>query len=77
MRAERDEALRENYILQQQAEAALPEQMAARGINGGAAETTLADLRARYQGNRNDIRGDYMSEMGTLNQEQIMQQAEA
>ena len=47
LRAERDDALRENWILQQQAEAALPEQMAARGINGGAAETNLANLGAQ------------------------------
>lgn len=77
MKAERDEALRENWILEQQAEAALPEQMAARGITGGAAETTLAQLKARYQGNRNDIRGDYMEELGDLSMEQNAQQAEA
>ena len=76
MKAERDEALRENWILQQQAEAALPEQMAARGVNGGATETTLANLRAQYQGNRNDIRGGYMEEMGDLAQSHNQQQAE-
>lgn len=76
MKAERDEALRENWILQQQAEAALPEQMAARGINGGATETTLADLRARYQGDRNQLRGNYMDEMGELAQSHNQQIAE-
>lgn len=76
MKTERDEALRENWVLQQQAEAALPEQLAARGINGGAAETTLANLRAQYQGNRNDIRGGYMEEMGDLTQNHNQMQAE-
>ena len=76
LRAERDEALRENWILQQQAEAALPEQMAAAGLNGGAAETTLAALRAKYQGNRNDIRGDYMDNLGGITEELAAQQAE-
>ena len=76
LREERDEALRENWILQQQAEAALPEQMAAAGINGGAGETSLAALRAQYQGNRNDIRSGYMDELGDLALEQGEQQAE-
>lgn len=77
LRQERDNALRENWILQQQAEAALPEQMAAAGINGGASETTLADLRARYEGNRNDIRGNYMDEVSKLSQQNAQAQAEA
>lgn len=66
LREERDNALRENWILQQKAEAAIPEQMAASGLNGGASETSLANLRAQYQGNRNDIRSGYMEELGDL-----------
>lgn len=77
LRQERDAALRENWILQQKAEAALPEQMAAAGINGGASESTLANLRAQYQGNRNDIRSGYMDNLGDLSVEQSAQQAEA
>ena len=77
LRKERDDAIRENWILQQQAEAALPEKMAAAGINGGASETTLADLRARYEGNRNDIRGNYMEEASKLSQQNAQAQAEA
>lgn len=76
LRAERDEALRENWVLQQQAEAALPEQLAAAGLNGGAAETTLAALKARYQGNRNDIRSGYMDNLGGISEEFAAQQAE-
>ena len=69
LREERDAALRENWILQQRAEAALPEQLAAAGINGGATETGLANLRAQYQGNRNDIRSDYLDELGKAGNE--------
>ena len=77
LRKERDDALRENWILQQQAEAALPEQLAAAGMNGGATETTLANLLARYQGNRNDIRNEYMNNLGDLAIEHSAEQAEA
>lgn len=76
LRAAKDEALRENWVLQQQAEAALPEQLAAAGLNGGAAETTLAALKARYQGNRNDIRSGYMDNLGGISEEFAAQQAE-
>lgn len=77
LKNERDAALRENWILQQQAEAALPEQMAAAGINGGASETSLAALRARYQGDRNNIRGNYMDNLGDLSQQTQSERAEA
>lgn len=76
LKNERDEALRENWILQQQAEAALPEQMAASGLNGGASETSLAALRARYQGDRNNIRGNYMNNLGDLSQQAQSDRAE-
>ena len=69
LREERDFALRENWILQQRAEAALPEQLAAAGINGGATETGLANLRAQFQGNRNDIRKGYLDELGEAGSE--------
>lgn len=77
LRDERDEALRENWILQQQALAALPEQMAAAGINGGAAETSIANIGAEYQGNRNDIQSDYMKELSELAKEQSGKKLEA
>ncbi|MBR3953689.1 MAG: hypothetical protein IKJ82_08830 [Oscillospiraceae bacterium] len=76
LRTERDEALRENWILQQREQAALPEQLAAAGINGGAAETSIADLKARYQGNRNEIRKGYLEELGDLGESALQQQAE-
>lgn len=76
LRAERDNAIRENWILQQRAEAALPEQMAAGGINGGASESTLANLRAQYQGNRNDIQKEYSGNLGEIGAKAGEQQAE-
>ena len=77
LRKERDDALRENWILQQQAEAALPEQMAAAGINGGISETTLSNLRAKYQGNRNEIQNGYMDDIGDLAEKKLENQSEA
>ena len=76
LKAERDDALRENWILQQKAKAALPEQMAAGGINGGASETTFANLNAQYQGNRNDIRKGYAENLEELGEKASEQQAE-
>ena len=76
LREERDNALRENWILQQRAEAALPEQMAAAGINGGASESTLANLKAQYQGNRNEIRKDFEQNLGELGTKTAEKQAE-
>ena len=76
LRRERDDALRENWILQQRAKAALPEQMAAEGINGGASESTLANLEAQYQGNRNDIRRGYAENLEKLGAETSEKQAE-
>ncbi len=69
LREERDSALRENWILQQQAEANLPERLAAGGINGGATETEISKIRAEYQGNRNDIREDYSEELNKIGEE--------
>jgi hypothetical protein len=69
LKAERDAAMRENWILQQQAEANLPEKLAAEGINGGATETEISKIRAEYQGNRNDIREDYSEELNKIGEE--------
>ena len=77
LRKERDDALRENWVLQQQAEAALPEQMAAAGINGGISETTLANLRGKFQGNSNDIQNGYMNEIGDLAEKKLENHSEA
>ena len=69
LRAERDEALREKWILQQRAKAALSEQLAAKGINGGATESAAANIDAQYQGDRNDVREDYSDGILELSEE--------
>ncbi len=76
LREERDNALRENWILQQQAEAAFPEQMAAAGINGGTSETTLANMKAKFQGDRNDIESGFMDNLGDLSAKNLENNAE-
>lgn len=76
LRDERDEALRENWILHQQAKANLPEKLAAAGINGGAAETTIAGIDAEYQGGRNDIRENYSEETAKTSEDFLKNAAE-
>lgn len=68
LKDERDEELREQFIREQQAKAALPEQLAKLGINGGAAETTLAELMARYQNARGAARKNYRNGLFDLEQ---------
>ncbi len=68
LRNERDEELREQYIKEQQNKAALSEQLAKFGINGGAAETTLAELMARYQNARGAARENYRDGLFELEQ---------
>ncbi|MBR5872202.1 MAG: hypothetical protein IKZ06_00960 [Oscillospiraceae bacterium] len=63
LRKERDDALRENWILQQRAKAALPEKISSAGLNGGALESNLTGLLADYQNGRNEIRKDYSEKL--------------
>ncbi len=77
LRTERDDALRENWVLQQRAKAALPEQLAAMGINGGALETNLAGIDAQYQKDRGEIRSDYSENLGDLTAQHSAKQGEA
>lgn len=75
LRAEKEDAMRENWVLEQQEEAGLSEKLAKEGINGGATETTLSGIRAKYQGGRNDIEKDYTDGLGKLYFEHAEQQA--
>lgn len=77
LRRERDDALRESWVAQQRARAALPEQLAAAGINGGASETVLSELSAGYQGERNDIRREHEKNIGELGAREAEKQTEA
>lgn len=58
--------LRELYIARMMADRALPVQMAAQGINGGAAESTLAGNRNQYQSNRNALYQDANAKLADL-----------
>ena len=58
--------LRELYIARMMADKALPVQMSAQGINGGAAESTLAGNRNQYQNNRNALYQDANAKLADL-----------
>lgn len=58
--------LRELYIARMMADKALPVQMAAQGINGGAAESTIAGNRNQYQSNRNALYQDANAKLADL-----------
>lgn len=58
--------LRELYIARMMADKALPVQMSAQGINGGATETTLAGNRNQYQSNRNSLYQDSNAKLAEL-----------
>ena len=58
--------LRELYIARMMADRALPLQMSAQGINGGAAESTLAGNRNQYQSNRNALYQDANAKLADL-----------
>lgn len=53
-----EKALQEAYISRMLAERALPQQLAARGLNGGAVESTLAGNQNAYMASRNNIYQD-------------------
>ena len=76
LKAERDDALRERYVQSRQETAALPEELALRGINGGATETTLANLKALYQNERGKARKTYSDELGDLAAKALEKNAE-
>ena len=59
LQTQREDALRQAYISQQQMLNQLPEQLAAVGINGGAAESSLIRLNRAYGSQRADIGKQY------------------
>lgn len=66
-----DKALQEAYINKMLTQKSLPQQLAAMGISGGAAESTLAGVENSYGNSRNqteESRGGYLGELlRTLN----------
>lgn len=77
LQQERESALRQAYIGQQQALAQLPEQLATAGINGGAAESSLVRLNRAYGSKRADIGGQYAKASGELQVQQAAAAADA
>lgn len=64
----KDDALREAWIKQQMVERGYPEQLAAAGINGGAAQGLLARNNADYANQRSNIQGNYLNNLGEAGQ---------
>ena len=64
----KDNAMREAYIKQQMVERGYPEQLAAAGINGGAAEAVIARNNADYANQRTAVQGNYMNNLGEAGQ---------
>lgn len=77
LEAQRENALRQAYITQQQTLAQLPEYMAAGGINGGLAESSLVQLGRAYGNQRSDIQSQYDQGLQNLQLQQSNAAAEA
>lgn len=79
LRKAQNDAFREAYIKQQMVERGYPEQLAAAGINGGAAQGVIARNNADYANQRTSIYNNLMqglSELGQNYQQGIMQSNE-
>ena len=79
LRKTQNDAFREAYIKQQMVERGYPEQLAAAGINGGAAQGVIARNNADYANQRTSIYNNLMqglSDLGQNYQQGIMQSNE-
>lgn len=72
-----DEAQRQNYITNQMQQRNLGQQLAAVGLNGGAAESTVLALNNQYGANRRQTEADRMGQIGDLQAEWAAQRAAA
>lgn len=66
---QRESASRDAYVRQQQQLVTLPEELAAYGINGGGAETSLLKIHTEYNKARDRIRSDYEENAGVIEQD--------
>ena len=69
LNAAKDSSLREAYIKYMQEQRALPQQMQAYGINGGATETNLAKMKNAYGNNRTSILNKTMEQQRLIEQD--------
>ncbi len=74
--ADKETALRQAYISQQQALAQLPGQLKKAGVNGGAAESSLVRLARAYGNRRSDILAGYNADAASLRAAQAATEAE-
>lgn len=65
------DAQRQAYIKRMQDEKAMPQQLQAMGISGGATESTLAGIKTAYGNNRAEIEKARLNELGQLEQEKL------
>lgn len=68
MQQAKDDAFREAYIKQQMVERAYPEQLAAAGIRGGAAQGVIARNNADYAKQRTSIYNNYLNNLANAGQ---------
>lgn len=64
-----DSSLRQAYIKHMQDQKALPQQMQAFGISGGATETNLANMRNAYGNNRTSILNEKLAQQRMIEQD--------
>ena len=76
LETQRENALRQAYITQQQTLAQLPQYMANNGINGGLAESSMVQLGRAYGNQRSDIQSQYDQNLQSLQLQQNASQAD-
>lgn len=64
-----DSSLRQAYIKHMQDQKALPQQMQAFGMSGGATETTLANMKNAYGNNRTSIMNENLAQQRLIEQD--------
>lgn len=72
-----EEAQRQNYITKEMAQRNIGQQLAAAGLNGGAAETTILGLANKYGENRRMVDADRMNNVAALEAEKAQREAAA
>lgn len=72
-----EEAQRQNYITKEMAQRNIGQQLAAAGLNGGAAETTILGLANKYGENRRMVDVDRMNNVAALEAEKAQREAAA
>lgn len=72
-----EEAQRQNYITKEMQQRNIGQQLAAAGLNGGAAETTILGLANKYGENRRMVDTDRINNVAALEAQKAQQEAAA